>query len=108
MLEVFDDFYSLNLSQEVTRGMREVAQRGFWLASHQPYGFKKVKVAYGAKERWKLEVDEERAHIVRRMFEKAGRSDRAKKIATDLNADGVPSPERKKVGQVSSSCHSQK
>ena len=34
IIESVDEFYSENLAQEVTRGMREAASRGFWV--HQP------------------------------------------------------------------------
>ena len=32
IIESVDEFYSENLAQEVTRGMREAASRGFWVA----------------------------------------------------------------------------
>ena len=35
-IESVDEFYSENLAQEVTRGMREAASRGFWVASRVP------------------------------------------------------------------------
>ena len=33
IIEGVDEFYSENLAQEVTRGMREAALRGFWMSS---------------------------------------------------------------------------
>ena len=39
IIESVDDFYSENLAQEVTRGMREAASRGFWVTSYAPYGY---------------------------------------------------------------------
>ena len=33
IIESVDEFYSENLAQEVTRGMREAASRGFWVTS---------------------------------------------------------------------------
>ena len=36
IIESVDEFYSENLAQEVTRGMRESASRGFFLASRAP------------------------------------------------------------------------
>ena len=39
IIESVDEFYSENLAQEVTRGMREAASRGFWIASRTPYGY---------------------------------------------------------------------
>ena len=50
MIESLDEFYSANLGEEVTRGMRESASRGFYLSSSAPYGYRKVKVRDGAKE----------------------------------------------------------
>ncbi len=43
--ESVDEFYSENLAQEVTRGMREAAARGFFLGSRAPFGYRRVKVS---------------------------------------------------------------
>jgi len=43
------EFYADNLGEEVTRGMRESASRGFYLSSKPPYGYRKVKVGDGDK-----------------------------------------------------------
>ena len=54
IIESVDEFYSENLAQEVVRGMREAASRGFWVASRVPYGYRKLMVQDGAKKapRW--------------------------------------------------------
>ena len=57
IIESVDEFYSENLAQEVTRGMREAASRGFWVGSTIPYGYSKVMVKDGAKKRPTLEPD---------------------------------------------------
>ena len=44
IIESVDEFYSENLAQEVVRGMRESASRGFWVASRVPYGYRKLMV----------------------------------------------------------------
>ena len=44
IIESLDEFYSDNLGEEVTRGMRESASRGFYLSSKPPYGFRKIRV----------------------------------------------------------------
>ena len=44
IIESVDEFYSENLAQEVTRGMREAASRGFWVTSYAPYGYSRVMV----------------------------------------------------------------
>ena len=43
MIESLDEFYSANLGEEVTRGMRESASRGFYISSQAPFGYRKVK-----------------------------------------------------------------
>ena len=65
IIESVDEFYSENLAQEVTRGMREAASRGFFLASKAPYGYNRIKVQDGAKERPTLEIDPDTAPIVK-------------------------------------------
>ena len=49
--------------------MRESASRGFFLASRAPFGYRRVKVSDGARERPTLEVDPATAPIVREVFE---------------------------------------
>ena len=69
IIEGVDEFYSENLAQEVTRGMREAASRGFWMPSHQPFGYRRVQVQDGAKKRPRLELDPPADAIVRRIFD---------------------------------------
>ena len=57
IIESVDEFYSENLAQEVVRGMRESASRGFWIASRTPYGYNRVMVQDGPKKRPALEPD---------------------------------------------------
>ena len=70
IIESVDEYYSENLAQEVVRGMREAALRGFFLGSKAPFGYRKVKVSDGAKERPTLEVDPATAPVVKEIFEK--------------------------------------
>ena len=49
--------------------MREAASRGFFLGSKAPFGYKRVKVNDGVKERPKLEVDPAAAPVVKEAFE---------------------------------------
>ena len=57
IIESVDEFYSENLAQEVTRGMREAASRGFWVSSHAPIGYNRVMVQDGPKKRPSLEIN---------------------------------------------------
>ena len=68
IIESVDEFYSENLAQEVARGMREAASRGFWVASRTPYGYHKVHIQDGAKKRPRLEPDRDTAPVVERIF----------------------------------------
>ena len=65
--------------------MREAASRGFFLASNAPFGYRKIKVQDGAKERPTLEVDPATAPVVREIFEKSLRGSGLK----ELNDRGV-------------------
>ena len=89
IIESVDEFYSENLAQEVTRGMRESASRGFFLASRAPFGYRRIKVSDGAKERPTLEVDPATAPIVREVFESSLRGNGLKGICRDLNERGI-------------------
>ena len=89
IIESVDEFYSENLAQEVTRGMREAAARGFFLGSRAPYGYKRVKVQDGGKERPTLEIDPATAPIVKEMFERSARGQGLKEICNDLHSRGI-------------------
>ncbi|MCY4616073.1 MAG: recombinase family protein [Chloroflexi bacterium] len=71
IIESVDDFYSESLAQEVMRGLRESASRGFWVAPRAPYGYRKVKVQDGPRERPKLALNPPADGVVRRIFELA-------------------------------------
>ena len=89
IIESVDEFYSENLAQDVVRGMREAASRGFFLGSNAPFGYKRVKVNDGAKERPTLEVDPTAAPIVKGIFESSLRSNGLKEICRTLNDRGI-------------------
>lgn len=97
MMEVIDDFYTLNLSQN-RQGecVRWLSGGSGW---HRVSRMALVKFEDGVKQRSKLEVDKEHAPVVRRIFEQAGRSVGVKNIAAGLNEDGVPSPTGKRWGR---------
>ncbi len=96
IIESVDEFYSENLAQEVTRGMREAASRGFWVSTYAPYGYRKVSVQDGAKQRPKLALAPPADAVVRRIFAlaEAGRS--VLDITKTLNAEGVASAHGKR------------
>ena len=89
IIESVDEFYSENLAQDVTRGMREAASRGFFLGSKAPFGYRRVKISDGVKERPTLEVDTAAAPVVREVFESSLRGNGLKEICRELNERGI-------------------
>ena len=89
IIESVDEFYSENLAEDVTRGMREAASRGFFLGSKAPFGYRRVKVSDGVKERPTLEVDPASAPVVKEIFEKSLSGYGLKEICKTLNDRGV-------------------
>ena len=57
IIESVEDFYRGNLAQDVTRGMREAASRGFFLGSKAPFGYTRVKVNDGVKAQDPVRVE---------------------------------------------------
>jgi len=89
IIESVDEFYSENLAQEVVRGMREAASRGYFLGSRAPFGYRRVKVHDGMKERPTLEVDPATAPAVKEIFESSLRGNGLKEICRELNDRGL-------------------
>ena len=89
IIESVDEFYSENLAQDVVRGMREAASRGFFLGSKAPFGYRRVKVSDGMKERPTLEVDPATAPVVKEIFESSLSGYGLKEICRTLNDRGV-------------------
>ena len=94
IIESVDEFYSENLAEEVRRGMRESASRGFWVSAYAPYGYIKVQVQDGAKKRPKLELDPPADGVVRRIFQLALQGTSTLDITKTLNREGLVGPKR--------------
>ena len=92
IIESVDEFYSENLAEEVYRGMREAASRGFWVASRVPYGFRKLMIQDGAKKRPTLELDPDTAPTVQRIFNLAEAGHGILDITRTLNDEGIANP----------------
>jgi len=101
IIESLDEFYSDNLGEEVTRGMRESASRGFYLSGRPPYGFHKIKVKDGKRERTKLKIDPYQANIVTAIFNNALNGKDPGEIAQELNRKGITGPLGKGWGKTS-------
>ncbi len=80
-LESLAEYYSANLSKHVKRGQRESILKGNVPGGVPPYGFKLVDK--------KLVADEEKAPIIRYIFEEYAKGTPKKKIFDELNARGI-------------------
>ncbi len=89
IIEVIDEFYSANLSQDTIRGMKENAARGFRNGGTVPFGYRSSVESHGGSSKSKLIPHEREAPIVKRVFELAARGQGAKLIASSLNAEGL-------------------
>ena len=96
IIESVDEFYSENLAQEVARGMREAASRGFWMSAYAPYGYKRVYVQDGPKKRPRLELNPPADAVARRMFDMVIRGKSILDITKTLNSEGIPTVHGKK------------
>ena len=79
MIEAMDEYYSINLSEEVNRGMLEALSRGRCVNSH-PLGYDMINK--------QLVINEKAAPIIRRIFDEFVAGKNMLTIARDLNADG--------------------
>ena len=69
--------------------MREAASRGFFLGSKAPFGYTRVKISDGVKERPTLEVDTATAPVVKEIFESSLSGNGLKEICKTLNGRGI-------------------
>ena len=95
MIEVINQFYSMNLATETMKGMRENAERGFHNGGRVPYGYRLTKVTNGSgREHAKLVPGpQEEVAIIQEIFELAGnRGMGGRRITNLLNARKVPAP----------------
>lgn len=94
IMEVISEFYNLNLRNEVFKGMKENTRKGYWNGGSAPYGYRIQKISNssgGAKSILVPGTDEEIA-IVKRIFHNYVYDNYGyRKIASDLNIEGIPS-----------------
>ena len=69
--------------------MREAASRGCFLGSKAPYGYHRVKVSDGVKDRPTLEIDPVAAPVVKEIFDSSLRGNGLKEICKELNRRGI-------------------
>lgn len=87
MIEAMDEYYSINLAEEVRRGMSEKAKRGEPL-SHPPFGY--------IMKNKSLVPEAEESAVIKQVFEWYSSGAGMLRIAKNLNAAGV----RTKMGNL--------
>ena len=101
MIEVLDEFFSRNLAEDVIRGMRESAGRGFWLSNTAPIGYRREYVDDNGKRRPRLALDPPKDAMAKRMFDMAASGMSLRKIAQALNGEGLTTAKGKRWGTSS-------
>ena len=90
VLEAIDGFQSDSISEDVRRGTRNLAGRGFFLGRLAPYGMIKVQIQDGSRARHKLAPDPHTASNIRRIFDLALQEKTEGQIRAILNEEGIP------------------
>jgi len=95
MIEVINQFYSMNLATETLKGMRENAERGYVNGGCVAFGYRLEKISDGrGREHGRLALGPEReVDLVREIFEMAANQGMGvKAIANELNRRKEPAP----------------
>jgi site-specific DNA recombinase len=98
ILESVDEFYSQNLAQDISRGLRKNASMGFRNGGPPPIGYRKKRTgpSEGAP-RIVLEPDPQWAPLVQRIFRMALAGEGVTAIAATLHAEGARTPRGKSL-----------
>lgn len=81
LLEGMAEYYSAELSQKVRRGMNESRQKGQYTGGYLIYGYKVVDK--------KLQIDEEKAEVVRYIYSEYAKEVKVKDIIRALTERGI-------------------
>lgn len=89
---LINDWYSKDISRKIKSSVWARKEKGMFLGSIAPYGYKKSK-----EDKHKLVIKENEARIVRRIFEECHSGKSIKKITEGLENDKVSSPTNRKI-----------
>jgi len=95
MIEVINQFYSMNLATETLKGMRENAERGYLNGGSVPYGYRRERIpdASGREHSKYVLGPEAEVATVREIFRLAVEENHgANAISKILNRQGIPAP----------------
>lgn len=89
IIETIDEFYSANLAQDTTRGMKENTLRGYLNGGKIPYGYSAESIDVNGHKKKKLTINEAEASVVRKVFALSNQGKGSKEITNILNDEGV-------------------
>jgi DNA invertase Pin-like site-specific DNA recombinase len=90
---LYNSYFSKDLSRKVRSGLRSRKESGNYTPSHCPYGYKKPERKCGSEKRgFGMVIDDEAAAVVRRIFQMKAEGSSAVEIARTLNAERIPTP----------------
>lgn len=88
ILELFDEFYSRQISADTLRSMIKNARDGFWNGGREPLGYRSVPALDNPKRK-RLEIEPSEAWIVREVFALRLKDLGSSRIASNLNDRGI-------------------
>lgn len=93
----FNDMYVKDISNKLRSSLYTKKRNGLFVGAYAPYGYKKNE-----EDKYKLEIDEESAKTVRRIFDMFTSGYSLSKICDTLTCEHIPTPSMQKnmkVGQ---------
>ena len=84
---VINEYYPRDMSKKVRQVKRTNAEKGLFMGSRAPYGYKK-----SPEDKHKLIIDEDAAPIVQRIFKEFVNGKNGRMIAETLNYEGILCP----------------
>lgn len=90
VLEASAEYYSLELSQKVKRGLKLSVEKGLFTGGHVLFGYKVVDK--------KIMIDEDKAEVIRYLFSEYANGTKKKQIINEINRRGYRNANGKPFG----------
>ncbi|WP_254443970.1 recombinase family protein [Ruegeria sp. HKCCA4008] len=97
ILSTFSALFLEELGKKTRRGLEGKVENGL-SAGGLSYGYRVASLSNGVSDTGKLEIVDEQAMIIRRIFQEYADGKSPQKIAAGLNHDGIPSPRGRGAG----------
>ncbi|MBR1444857.1 MAG: recombinase family protein [Firmicutes bacterium] len=84
---IMHEYYSINMGKNIKAAKEIMHKKGLYMCTYPPYGYKRSK-----ENKYKIEIDEDSAKIVRKIFNMRISGMTYTEIAKRLNQENIPSP----------------